>query len=106
MAAMKYNCSGLRGDEFWGLPDKISQIFPMFGMQPLATQSLPTSHFHFHFKVFKHKIPSVVENDKRKKPKDNNTLSYIHITAYLSKTYLEAAALPGSGVFVFFRLLK
>ena len=39
--------------------------------------------FIFHFKLFKHKIP-----------------------VFLPKTYLDAAALPGSRVFVFFQLLK
>ena len=43
--------------------------------------------------------------------KENSLITIIHydiyiFTVYLSKTYYEAAALPGSRVFVFFQLLK
>ena len=47
------------------------------------------------------------QNKTRKK----NLITIIHyniyiFTVYLPKTYLDAAALPGSRVFVFFQLLK
>ena len=43
--------------------------------------------------------------------KEKSLITIIHyniyiFTVYLSKTYYEAAALPGSRVFVFFQLLK
>ena len=70
--------------------------------------NLLAAAFHFlHFKLFKHKIPSAIQNNTTKK----NLITIIHyniyiITVYLFKTYLDAAALPGSRVFVFFQLLK
>ena len=73
---------------------------------PVVIGANTTKNF-FHFKLFKHKIPSAIQSNRRKK----NLITIIHyniyiFTVYLSKTYLDAAALPESRVFIFFQLLK
>ena len=66
--------------------------------------------FHFfHFFILNYLNTKSLQQYKVTKEKSLIIIIHYNIyifTVYLSKTYYEAAALPGSRVFVFFQLLK